>query len=226
MVDRRSGQHADEGRRLTAGRDLGGHARPTQVPGVPEITLLLADEAFSVWQDGDELPFWAFAWPGGQVLARWLLDNPELVTGRDVVDLGCASGLVGIAAGLAGARSVLCIDVDPAATESAQRNASLNGVLVDTRTADVLDEPAGPAASGRIVLAGDLFYQRDLALRSTGWLRRQAAAGAWALAGDAERSYAPTDGIRVVAEFEIDTHAGIERGPTAAVRVLEILPAS
>jgi len=224
MAHRRAGQHADEGPRLTAGLELGGHARPTRVPGVPEITLLLADEVFSVWQDGDELPFWAFAWPGGQVLARWLLDHPELVAGRDVVDLGCASGLVGIAAALAGARSVLCIDVDPTAADAAQVNARLNHVVVDVRTADVLDEPAGAETAGRIVLAGDLFYERGLAVRSTGWLRRQAAAGAWALAGDAERSYAPTDGIRVLAEFLVDTHADIERGPTASVRLLEILP--
>lgn len=206
---------------------LGGHVRPTRVPGVDEVTLLLADDVFSVWQDGDELPFWAFAWPGGQVLAHWLLDHPELVAGRDVVDLGCASGLVGIAAALAGARSVVCIDVDPAATAAASANAELNGVVVHVRTADVLDEPAEPAeadADGRIVVAGDLFYERSLAVRSTAWLRRQAAAGAWALAGDAERSYAPADGIRVLAEFTIDTHAGIERGPTADVRVLEILP--
>ncbi len=194
------------------------------VPGVPEITLLLADEVFSVWQDGDELPFWAFAWPGGQVIARWLLDHPDLVAGRDVIDLGCASGLVGIAAALAGARSVLCIDIDPTATTAARSNAALNGVAVDVRTADVLDEPADAAADGRIVLAGDLFYERTLAVRSTAWLRRQAAGGAWALAGDAERSYAPTNGIRVLADFHIDTHAGIERGPTAWVRVLEILP--
>lgn len=207
-----------------SGLELGGHARFQQVPGVPEISLLLADDAFSVWQDGDELPFWAFAWPGGQVLARWLLDHPDLVAGREVVDLGCASGLVGIAAALAGARSVLCIDVDPMATAAALANAERNGVAVEVRTADVLDEPADAEAAGRIVLAGDLLYERNLAARSTGWLRRQAAAGAWALAGDAERSYAPTDGIRVLAEFHIDTHAGIERGPTASVRVLEILP--
>src|SRR5664279_1133806 len=106
----------------TSTPDLGGHARPTRVPGVPEITLLLADEVFSVWQEGDELPFWAFAWPGGQALARWLLDHPELVAERDVIDLGCASGLVGIASALAGARSVLCIDVDPTATDAAQVN--------------------------------------------------------------------------------------------------------
>jgi len=204
--------------------DLGGNARPTRVPGVPEIVLLLADEVFSVWQDGAELPFWAFAWPGGQVLARWLLDHRELVAGRDVVDLGCASGLVGIAAAIAGARSVLCIDVDPAATTAARVNADLNGVVVEVRTADVLDEPARADVTGGVVLAGDLFYERGLAIRSTAWLRRQAAAGAWALAGDAERSYAPTDGIRVLAEFLVDTHAGIERGPTASVRVLEILP--
>jgi len=206
--------------------DLGGHARPTQVPGVPEITLLLADEVFSVWQDGDELPFWAFAWPGGQALARWLLNHPELVAGRDVIDLGCASGLVGIAAALAGARSVLCVDVDPTATIAAQVNAELNGVVVDVSTADVLDDPAGAEAAGRTVLAGDLFYEQNLAIRSTRWLRRQAAAGARALAGDAQRSYAPTDGIRVLAAFGVDTHAGIERGPTASVRVLEIQPES
>jgi len=205
--------------------DLGGNARPTRVPGVPEIVLLLADEVFSVWQDGAELPFWAFAWPGGQALARWLLDHPELVAGRDVIDLGCASGLVGIAAALAGARSVLCVDVDPMATTAAQHNATLNGVAVDTRTTDILDELADARSAGRVVLAGDLFYERTLAVRSIAWLRGQATAGAWALAGDAERSYAPTDGILVLAEFQIGTHAGIERGPTARVRVLEILPA-
>jgi len=227
MAHRRTCQPTDQGRRLRPGLDLGGHARPTQVPGVPEITLLLADDVFSVWQDGDELPFWAFAWPGGQVLARWLLDHRELVAGRAVVDLGCASGLVGIAAALAGARSVLCIDVDPMATAAASANAARNGVVVDVYTADVLDEPPDveSVTDCRIVLAGDLFYERTLAVRSTGWLRRQAAAGARALAGDAERSYAPTDGIRVLADFSIDTHAGIERGPTASVRVLEILPA-
>jgi predicted nicotinamide N-methyase len=224
MAHRRPGEQAHEGRRLSTGLELGGHTHPTPVPGVPEITLLLADEVFSVWQDGAELPFWAFAWPGGQVLARWLLDNPELVADRDVVDLGCASGLVGIAAALAGARSVLCIDVDPTATSAAKVNAGLNGVVVDVRTADVLDEPGDAEAGGRIVLAGDLFYERDLAVRSTDWLRRQASAGAWALAGDAERAYTPTDGIRVLAEFNVDTHAGIERGPTASARVLEILP--
>lgn len=224
MAHRRSGQPTDEGSRLSTGLELGGHVRPTLVPGVPEITLLLADEVFSVWQDGDELPFWAFAWPGGQVLARWLLDHRELVAGREVVDLGCASGLVGIAASRAGARSVLCIDVDPMATTAAKVNAGLNGVVIEIHTADVLDEPANPDTDGRIVLAGDLFYERSLAVRSTGWLRRQPAAGAWALAGDAERSYAPTDGIRVLAELRIVTHAGIERGPTASVRVLEMLP--
>jgi predicted nicotinamide N-methyase len=207
-----------------SGIDLSSHLRPTRVPGVPEITLLLADEPFSVWHDGAELPFWAFAWPGGQVLARWLLDHPDLVAGRDVVDLGCASGLVGIAAALAGANSVLCIDVDPAATAAARHNAALNGVTVETSTSDVLDDAADAEAAGRVVLAGDLLYDRSLAARSTAWLRRQAAGGAWALAGDAQRSYAPTDGIRVLAEFRIDTHAGIERGPTADVRVLEILP--
>jgi predicted nicotinamide N-methyase len=223
MADRWPCQHTDKGHGLIGDLELGGHARPTKVPSVPEIILLLADEVFSVWQDGDELPFWAFAWPGGQVLARWILDHPDLVAGRDVVDLGCASGLVGIAAARAGARSVLCIDVDPMATAAAQANACLNGVVVEILTADVLDEPADADAAGRIVLAGDLLYERNLAERSTGWLRRQSAAGAWALAGDAERSYAPTDGIRVLAEFGVDTHAGIERGPTASVRVLEIL---
>lgn len=187
---------------------------------------MLADDVFSLWQDGDELPFWAFAWPGGQVLARWLLDHPDLVAGREVVDLGCASGLVGIAAALAGARSVLCIDVDPAATSAAMANAELNGIVIDVQTADVLDEQAEVDTTGRVVLAGDLLYERTLAERSTAWLRRQAAAGAWALAGDAGRSYAPVDGIRVLADFHIATHAGIERGPTAAVRVLEILPLS
>jgi len=119
---------------------------------------------------------------------------------------------------------VVLRDEDPAATTAARVNADLNGVVVEVRTADVLDEPARADVTGGVVLAGDLFYERGLAIRSTAWLRRQAAAGAWALAGDAERSYAPTDGIRVLAEFLVDTHAGIERGPTASVRVLEILP--
>ncbi len=204
---------------------LDGRARPTIVPSVPEITLLLADDPWSVWEAGDELPFWAFAWPGGQVLARWLLDHPGVVAGRDVIDIGCASGLVGIAAALAGARSIVCIDVDPVAIAAVTANAAINGVVVQTRCADVLDElPSAEQADGSVVVAGDLFYERALAERSTAWLRRQAAAGAIAIAGDADRSYAPTERVVTLAAFDVDTHAGIERSPRVHVRVIDIRP--
>src|SRR5688572_2610508 len=136
-------------------------------PLVPEIKLHLAEESLPIWQKTEEElgemnvppPYWAFAWAGGQALARYLLDNPALVAGKAVVDLGAGSGLTAIAAGRAGAASVLASDIDALALAAARLNAVLNGVALDVTPADLL---AHPPAAADVVLVGDLFYEREL----------------------------------------------------------------
>jgi len=197
---------------------------PTRVPGVPEITLALASEPFALWQDAaDPFPYWAFAWPGGQLLARWWLDEPALVRGRSVIDLGCGSGLVGIAAMRAGAARVTCVDIDPQAIAATRHNAALNLVCVQTWLGDLL-AGAQPAfvATADVVVAGDLLYERDLAHAVLAWLAERAHAGAWALAGDAYRNYAPGEGVRVVHAQPVAVQPAVETGPVRAARVLEI----
>ena len=148
-------------------------------PYVPEVRLRLADEVFGLWGRTGELPYWAFAWPGGLALARHVLDHPAVVAGRRVLDLAAGSGLVGIAAARAGAASVLAVDVDPLAGAAIAANAAANGVAVSVLLADLLDAPAaGPAEAeaAEVVLAGDVFYERPLARRVLGLPRARAAA--------------------------------------------------
>ena len=198
--------------------------RPRPVPGAEEITLLLADDVYAVWREGEPLPYWAFAWPGGQAVARWVLDDPDLVRGATVLDLGCASGLVGIAAARAGAARILCVDVDPRALTAAQGNAACNGVEVETVCADLLAEPGHPLLAGiDLVVAGDLVYVQPLADRVVAFLRDQAHAGRRAVLADASRPYAPTSGVRVLAELEVPVDAGLERGPRIRTQILEVL---
>lgn len=164
-------------------------------PHCPEIQLHLADELVPLWSaTEDELaqmglppPFWAFAWAGGQALARYVLDHPELVRDRDVFDLASGSGLAAIAAMLAGARSALAADIDPLAAAAATVNAEANGVQVSTISADLL----GSTRSESVILVGDLFYDRDIAAPLLTWLQERAAAGALVRVGDPGRSYFP-----------------------------------
>lgn len=177
-------------------------------PLVPEIRLHLAEETLPIWQKTEaelgELnappPYWAFAWAGGQALARYLLDTRGLVAGKSVLDLGCGSGLTAIAARRAGAASVLAADIDPWAIAAVKLNAAVNGFGVATTSIDLL--PAAPPVVG-VVLVGDLFYERPLAERVLGFIARAKARGAQVLIGDPQRSYFPSDRFEKLADYAV-----------------------
>ena len=181
-------------------------------PLVQEVKLHLAHEAVPIWQKTeDELgemglppPFWAFAWAGGQALARHVLDHPEIVRGRSVIDLASGSGLVGIAARLAGARSVLAADIDRFAIAVIGLNAELNGVMIEVRSDDLLDAPP-PAAD--IILVGDLFYEKALAARCLAWLKQ---AESLVLIGDPGRSHLPCAALEKQAEYAVPVTRDLE----------------
>lgn len=184
-------------------------------PLVPEIRLHLAEESVPIWQKTEEElgemnvppPYWAFAWAGGQALARYLLDNPALVAGKRVVDLGTGSGLTAIAAGLAGAASVLAADIDALAIAAVRLNAGANGVTFDTTRDDLLADAPEPAD---VVLVGDLFYERELAARVTAYIEKAAAGGARVLIGDPKRSYFPAGRFTLAAEYQVPVTRELE----------------
>jgi predicted nicotinamide N-methyase len=202
---------------------------PAAVPYAPELTVYQATELTSLWHatarelhGWDDSPFWAFPWAGGQALARHVLDGPALVRGRSVLDFATGSGLVAIAAARAGAAHVLAVDVDPFCEAAVLLNAELNGARVAFRAGDPLGAPL-PGVD--VVLAGDVFYERELGARALAWFRDLAAAGVLVLAGDAGRAYAPTDGYVERAVHLVPTSVEIEDAPLRRARVLEILPA-
>jgi len=188
------------------------------VPLVPEIRLHQADDPISLWQrielasgrDGLDPPFWAFAWAGGQALARYLLDHPEAVRGRYVIDIASGSGLVAIAAAKAGAAGVTAYDIDPLATEAIGINAGANGVTVLAVCADILDEDGPPDPGTGLVLAADAFYQRDLAGQVIRFLERSHARGAAVLAGDFGRAYLPRDRLTPLASYDVPGLGALE----------------
>ena len=184
-------------------------------PLVPEVKLHLAHEAVPIWQKTeDELgemglppPFWAFAWAGGQALARHVLDNPEIVRGRSVLDLASGSGLVGIAAMKAGAGSVLAADIDGFSQVAIGLNAALNDVAMERATGDLLARPAGRFD---VILAGDLFYEKSLAERCFLWLTEARTRGTDVLIGDPGRSYLPKDKLEKIVEYSVPVSRDLE----------------
>ncbi len=190
------------------------NTRLLAVPNAPEIRLHLAHEATEIWQKTeDELgaiglppPFWAFAWAGGQALARYLLDNPETVRGRAVLDVASGSGLVAIAAALAGAHPVEANDIDTFAADAIAINAISNGVAVAVRPGDLVGQDEGWS----VVLAGDISYERDMAARLTDWLERLALRGALVLIGDPGRSYLARDRLEAVASYDVPVTRSLE----------------
>lgn len=192
-----------------------GATRLTAAPYVPEVRLHLADDAFALWQatedevgrEGLPPPFWGFAWAGGQALARYLLDHPELVGGRTVLDLAAGSGLVAIAAARAGAARVTAVEVDRFAVAAIALNARANGVAVTALHDDVLDR--APAAA-EVVLAGDVFYEKAMADRMLPCLQRARAAGADVLVGDPQRAYLPRDRLAELAVYDVPVPAALE----------------
>jgi predicted nicotinamide N-methyase len=185
---------------------------------VPEIRLRQASEPISLWQrteraagrTGLEPPFWAFAWAGGQALARYLLDHPQAVRGRRVIDIASGSGLVAIAAGKAGAAAVTAYDIDPLAVAAVGVNAAANGVTVLAVCADILDDNAQPAAGTDVVLVADAFYQRDLAARVMRFAGRARARGAAVLAGDFGRAYLPRTRLTPLASYDVPVLRALE----------------
>ncbi len=209
---------------------IGDATRLAPVPLVPEIRLHQASEPISLWEHTEQAagrtglapPFWGFAWPGGQALARYLLDHRELAGGQHVVDIGSGSGLVAIAAARAGAASVTAYDTDPLAAAATAVNAAANGVTVTAICADVLDDAGLPAAGTGLVLAGDAFYQRDLAGRVLRFLLRARARGAAVLVGDPGRVYLPRDRLAPLAAYDVPGLAALEdaaRTPTTVWRL-------
>lgn len=184
-------------------------------PLVPEVKLHLAHEAVPLWQKTEEElgemglppPFWAFAWAGGQALARHILDDPSLVAGKSVVDLASGSGLVGIAARKAGAASVLCADIDGFSVEAIRLNAELNGVAATVTGEDLL--LADPPICD-VILVGDLFYEKDLAARVHAWLMKAEDQGTSVLIGDPGRSYLPREKLENLGEYKVRVTRDLE----------------
>ncbi len=183
-------------------------------PLTPAIRLWLADEAVPLWKKTeDELgamglppPFWAFAWAGGQALARYLLDNPALVAGRRALDFASGSGLVAIAAALSGASAVEASDIDVFAIAAIEANAAENGVSVTPR----LENLIGADEGWQVVLAGDVAYERDFAEAATEWLIRLARRGATVLIGDPRRAYLPLDRLDCMIEYAVPVTRELE----------------
>jgi predicted nicotinamide N-methyase len=185
------------------------------VPLTPEILLYLAHEAVPLWQKTEEElgeiglppPFWAFAWAGGQALARYVLDNAETVGNKTVVDLASGSGLVAIAALKAGAANVLAADIDAFAVAAMTLNASANGVSLTATGEDLLQQP--PPRVGTI-LVGDLFYEKSIAEKVFNWLSAAKAQGTDVLIGDPGRSYLPKDKLIKLAEYNVPVTRDLE----------------
>ena len=184
------------------------------VPHAPEILLHVADEATELWRRTEEElgeiglapPFWAFAWAGGQALARYVLDHPESVRGKRVLDFASGSGLVAIAAMKAGAAEAAACDIDAFAVAAIALNAGANGVAVSPVQADLVGQDGGWDA----VLAGDICYERDLAARVTGWLMSLSARGATVLIGDPGRSYLPRESLENLAFYQVPVTRTLE----------------
>jgi predicted nicotinamide N-methyase len=201
-------------------------------PLVAEIALHLAEESLPIWRKTEEElgemnippPYWAFAWAGGQALARHLLDRPEIVKSRNVIDLGTGSGLTAIAAMVAGAGRVLAADIDAVALVATRLNADVNGVHVSTTADDLLALPPDPGVE--VVLIGDLFYERALAERVIAYIEAAAHAGATVMIGDPQRSYFPRGRFVQVAEHSVPVTRELEDAEIKRTAVWQFGPAT
>jgi len=194
-------------------------------PLVPEISLYLASEVVPLWRATEEElveigvppPYWAFAWAGGQALARYILDNPALVAGKSVLDIGSGSGLVGLAAKKAGAAHVLAADIDGFACAAIDLNAQANNLDITVTQDDLIGRPG----AWHMILVGDLFYERPLAERLLAWL---APLGTTALLGDPGRSYFPKQGVEKLATYTVQTSRDLEDREIRETAVYRLTP--
>lgn len=203
------------------------HTALARPPLVPEVALHLATEITPIWRatedwldrQGVEPPFWAFAWPGSQALARHVLDHPGLVAGRRVLDFACGCGLAAIACARAGAAAVEATEIDPLAAAATRLNAALNGVAVDACEVDVV----GQECRWDVILCGDVCYAAPMTARILPWLRRMAARAEVWLA-DPGRAYVPAEGVAERARYTVPTTVELEDRCERTVRVLWLLP--
>ncbi|MGY6710434.1 MAG: class I SAM-dependent methyltransferase [Rhizobiaceae bacterium] len=202
------------------------HTAILQPPHVPEISLHLAAEAHELWlKTEDELqeiglppPFWAFAWAGGQGLARFILDHPETVAGKAVLDFATGSGMVAIAAMKAGATCAQASDIDPFCAAAVRLNAGLNRVSVETMTVDLIDT----RGDWDVVLAGDVFYDRALADRLLPWFAALSGQGTAILVGDPGRAYLPKTGLERLATYEVPATRALEDAEVKKTSIWQI----
>jgi predicted nicotinamide N-methyase len=189
------------------------NSAPAAPPLVPEIRLYQGGEVVPLWRKTEEFqgiknappPYWAFAWAGGQALARYVLDHPETVRGKTVLDFGAGSGLVGIAAGKSGATAITAADIDPLAAAAMTLNAKANDAALTITQEDVIGQ-----SGWQIILLGDMCYERPLAERLLAWLKRETAAGVTVLLGDPGRNYFPQGGVMRLAEYRVATSRELE----------------
>jgi len=198
---------------------------------VPEFKLWLASEYVPIWQATEawleeqniDPPYWAFCWPGGQAVARYLLDNPDLVAGKHVIDFAAGSGVSSMAAAKAGAASVLANDIDELSLIAARLNAEANGLAVETSSADWLAGADGDPAAD-VVIAGDVCYEREMSVQALAWLRGHAARGRLVLLGDPGRNYFSAQGLVECARYEIPTSLQLENRGMRETVVWRVLP--
>jgi predicted nicotinamide N-methyase len=199
------------------------HTAVLAPPLVPELRLHLAHEALPLWEKTEEElndaglppPFWAFAWAGGQALARYLLDNPRIVAGKRVLDFASGSGLVAIAAARAGAARAEASEIDDFALEAIRLNAAANDAAVEARAGDLIGADEG----WDVALAGDVFYERPLAERATAWFEALARRGAAVLVGDPGRTYFPKSGLIGLAAYSVPVTRALEDSEIKRTRV-------
>jgi predicted nicotinamide N-methyase len=197
-------------------------------PLVPEIRLHLATQITPLWEATEATlaaanvppPYWAFAWPGGQALSRYVLDHPDLVRGLRVLDFAAGCGLGAIAAAKAGAAHVLASDIDAIAVEVMKLNAALNDVVFATTAADLSRDPA---SHWDVIIAGDVCYERPMAEAILPWLRGLAQRGAKVLMADPGRAYLPATGLEEIARYDVPTSLELEDRTLRTTRVLRLV---
>ncbi|MEV4313260.1 50S ribosomal protein L11 methyltransferase [Actinocrispum sp. NPDC049592] len=191
------------------------HTKLSSAPHVPEIRLYLADDAFDLWErveaevgeKGLAPPFWAFAWAGGQALARYVLDNPRIVAGKHVLDLAAGCGIVALAAAKAGAARVVGNEIDQFAIDAMRLNAEANDVTIETVLGDMVD---GDADGADVVLAGDIFYDKAMTARMMPFIGRLRERGATVLVGDPGRAHLPRARFRELVRYDVPVPKALE----------------
>jgi predicted nicotinamide N-methyase len=198
---------------------------------VPEFTLWLATEYVPIWQATEawmeeqniDPPYWAFCWPGGQAIARYLLDHPDTVRGKRVIDFAAGSGVSSMAAARAGAASVVANDIDLLSLVAARLNAEANDLSFEVSADDWLAGADGAPAAD-VVIAGDVCYEREMSVRALAWLRGHAEAGRLVLLGDPGRNYFSAQGLEELARYEIPTSLQLENRGMRETVVWRVLP--